>query len=242
MRQAPWAARLCLRVQQSAARAGRKLVDTPASWVVFAGTFLPWFTLPVLSPAAPRLWGLWGLQVCLLVGCLSVVARQLNWPFWARVSTALVVIASLTASTCWTRTCAVAANGFAGRPALSVVVADTLASELKGAKLAAAKLGYLIAFDDWEADYHSVEPAYHVGMQFDTYLKYQHGLTNLSPRDIGFGPDDQYRLVQMTIDADHGVVDVTRPKRFIFPDQDRFEKIHDLGGYQIWRRREVTKP
>lgn len=195
---------------------------------------VPWLLLfAVAEPGIPErfLW-LLPLHVLVLAAFVTVLLPRIGVPRPAAwLAQGLLVFVFLWNSFLVSRVDAWRADGWAGHDAAEVRVVDYIAADISKRGRDRASIGYRLFIYPFMVDYHTVNPYYKVGTEFDVLFKYQHGIENTDRCAEGVSSGDDYRIVQ------------TRPKKaqdapityFKVPLENRFRLVREIGMYRIFK-------
>jgi hypothetical protein len=197
---------------------------------------VPWsILLLVAEPDKPeRFFWLWPLQVIALIGLTNALfGRSRHWYIGIGqrvVPLALVLVLAIEPLVDhlqnWMR------SGWAGTDAEEVQVADALGSYLRWQGMQRVAIGYETYIYPFMADYHSLDPTYKVGAEFDLLLRDRYAITNLNQCAEGISSRDAYRVVQRQPQSE---VDAPR-NYFAADDNGNFHSVARVGSYEILER------
>lgn len=202
--------------------------------LIVVGLAVPWILLfGVAEPGIPErfLW-LLPLQVLVLAAFVVVLLPRLGAPRSAvGLVQALLVVVFLWNSFLVPRVDDWRANGWSGRDATEVRVADYIAQNLNRDGRDRAAIGYQTFIYPFMANYNIVNSNYKVGADFDVIFKYQHGITNTDTCAEGVSSRDEYRIVQTRPMN----VDEAPMNYFEVPLGKRFKMVRRIGPYRIFK-------
>jgi hypothetical protein len=209
--------------------------------LVVLALVVPWLLLfAAAEPGIPErfLW-LWPLQVLLIAALFTLLLTRLGVPrpaVW--LAQALLIFVVLWNSFLASRVDAWRADGWSGRNASEVRVADYVAADMGRERRDRASIGYQLFIYPFMADYHSVSSQYKVGAEFDVLFNYRHGIENTDTCAEGVSPRDDYRIVQTRpIQQDEA------PRNYFeVPLENRFKLVREIGPYQVFKATQTGKP
>ena len=206
-----------------------------APQVLAVALVVPWVVLLlVVEPGREdRLFGLWPLQVIVLAFVAVTLppisgrtARLTGW-LGAPVIAMLILINPFVVS----RVEAWHQEGWSGRDAVEVQVADYLARRLQSEGRTQAVIGYRLFDDEPSAPpWRVADVRWKIGEEFDALLKYPRGISNLNRCVEGLSAQDEYRVVEVSPPsaAPAYYFDVPLPGRLRFLDR--------IGQYEVYER------
>jgi hypothetical protein len=202
---------------------------------------VPWLLLFAVAERgnAGRFLWLWPLQALFVAIFVSVFLPKLRLP---RVATwaiqVLVVFVFVWNSFLVSRVDDWRSNGWSGNDAAEATVVDYISADLQADGQDRAAIGYQVFIYPFMVNYNTLSSDYKVGAEFDALFRYGHGIQNMDTCAEGVSPRDQYRIVQA-----HPVGGQDGPRDYFrVPLDDRFELVHRVGGYEIYKSMPEASP
>jgi hypothetical protein len=223
--------------------------------VVAVSLAIPWLLLFVVADAERRFWWMWPLQVIMLAAAVTYVPARLKAPralVWAGSLAVCLIVAANTMFL--SRVQSWAHDGWAGRDAQEVQVADRVNALLRGqGSPKEISIGYEIDTSKFMVAFNSIDSRYKVGADLDLLFKHRYGIINKDRCAEGFQPSDKYRIVQIApIDKYVGRDVAAQPtpgeaetghnrirphgSEGDVPSADSYELISEVGVYQVLGR------
>lgn len=227
---------------------GRYLVATTAHLSIralrlhqFLGVSLlaPWGLMLLLvlresSDPNRRFWWLWLLQVYFVAFSVFWILPRLPLRrFIALAAQATMVLAILPWSTFKATISDMRRSGYAGSGERTAAV-DSVAATLQPQGRTTARIGYELAVPFWQRskDGHFTLK---VGNDYDLVFRRRHGIDNLDDADVGFAPDDEFRIVELV--SNDGYRDLALRST----DLTQFTEIARYGNYWVGRRASAAR-
>jgi len=176
-----------------------------------------------------RFWWLWLLQVYFIAFSVFWILPRLRWRRVAVLAVqASLVLAILPLVDFKAAVAEVRRSGYAGSGERLAVV-DTVAAILEAQPKTAAKIGYELAVPVWQRD-KTGRFIFKVGDDYDIVLWRRHHIDNLDNADIGFSPDDEFRIVELVS------TDALREIPLHSNDLTQFTEVAHYPHYWVGRR------
>ena len=163
--------------------------------------FVSWFVLLLLAEPSRgnRFMWLWPLQLVMVIFSAKYLARIVYSGGHKHILETLVLV--LICSVILPRG-AVASLGAVSDSKLSgdnnpaIITADNLAYEIKKSGNTESAIGCLIYYKGYEEAFSVKDSRYKVGLHFDTYLRFRHGIANSVRKAKGYSDSDGFRIVE----------------------------------------------
>jgi hypothetical protein len=196
---------------------------------------VPWFVLAVFSETGrpERFLWLWPLQILFLAAFATELLARLRVPRAALWIVPAALVFLLVDNTflearvrSWNQ------HGWSGQEARQIEVVDYVAGRLRARRRDSAAIGYRVFVYPFMAEYNAIDRRYKVGADFDLLLHYRRGITNTDTCPEGQSPNDEYRVVQTTPQADPEA-----PRSYFdVPRKGHFRLLREFGPYQVYAR------
>jgi hypothetical protein len=196
---------------------------------------VPWFVLAIVSEQGrpERFLWLWPLQALFLAAFATNLLPRLGVPrLVAFIVAAVLAFALIDNSFLEARVRAWSEHGWSGREARQVQVVDYVASQLDREGRDRAAIGYHVFTYPFMAEYNRIDRRYKAGADFDLLFEYRRGIVNTDTCAEGLSPDDEFRVVQTTPEAEPSA---PRSQFDLRPDR-RFRLLRQFGPYQVFKR------
>ena len=224
----------------------------PYSGFFVLSLVVPWLVLILVVEQGGfnRYFWLCPLQVILLVAAVTYIPERLGWRrsvgFVGQATVALMLLTHpwvVSPVRAWTR------SGWSGPETNDLRALDYIASQVHSEGRSTVAVGYQVYIMQFMAAMNVVDPRYKVGADLDLFLKYRHGISNVSQCAEGISPTDEYRIVQV---ARNEVEAGDRPiswgpiggevkthnldEYFSVPLDREFVMVRAFGDFQVFRR------
>jgi hypothetical protein len=229
----------------------------PRSAFFLLSLVVPWLVLMVVVEQGQfhRYFWLWPLQVVLLVASVTYIPDRLGWRrSIGSVGQVTVALMLLTHPWVISPVRAWAGSGWSGPETNDLRALDYIASQVHSEGKSTVAVGYQVSIVQFMAAMNVVDSRYKVGAELDRFLKYRHGISNVSQCAEGISPTDEYRVVQV---ARHEVEAGARrvswspigsevktrnlDEYFSVPPDPEFVMVGEFGDFRVFRRAGTVK-
>ena len=213
---------------------------------------VPWLVLILVVEQGGfnRYFWLCPLQVILLVAAVTYIPERLGWRRSVGfVGQATVALMLLTHPWVISPVRAWAGSGWSGPKTNDLRALDYIASQVHSEGRSTVAVGYQVFIVQFMAAMNIVDSRYKVGADLDLFLKYRHGISNVSQCAEGISPTDEYRIVEV---APNEVEAGDRPvswdplggevkthsldEYFNVPLDPEFVLVRQFGAFRVYRR------
>jgi hypothetical protein len=213
---------------------------------------VPWLVLILVVEQGGfnRYFWLWPLQVILMVAAVTYIPERLGWRrsvgFVGQVTIALTLLTHpwvVSPVRAWAR------SGWSGPETNDLRALDYIASQVHSEGRSTVAVGYQVFILQFMASMNVVDSRYKVGADLDLFLKYRHGIANVSQCAEGISPTDEYRIVQVArneVEAGDrpiswgpigGEVKTHNLDEYFSVSFDReFVMVREFGDFRVFRR------
>jgi hypothetical protein len=142
-----------------------------------------------------------------------------------------------------------AGSGWSGPKTNDLRALDYIASQVHSEGRSTVAVGYQVFIVQFMAAMNIVDSRYKVGADLDLFLKYRHGISNVSQCAEGISPTDEYRIVQVArneVDAGDRPVSWdpiggevkthNLDEYFSVPLDPEFVLVRQFGDFRVYRR------
>lgn len=196
---------------------------------------VPWLLLLIVAePGKPeRFWWLWPIQILFLAAFVTVLLPLLRARIWL-VGIVLVAVASVIVVnpfmrwrvTSWME------DGWSGPDADQIRVVEYISDRLNMSGQDRAAIGYQTFIYPFMARYHTLNPEYKVGAEFDLLFSYRHNVTNTNQCAEGLSQDDDYRIRQLQREPDPAA-----PRHYFDRTVgENYRFLQRIGNYEVYIR------
>lgn len=208
---------------------------TPRMDVVAISFLVPWLFLLMIVAGnrSDRLWWLWPIQVIGIASVVTYWPAKLGAPrFIAWVGSAILIFALVGNPLFLSKVQSWSNDGWAGVERPEMQLMDAIASRVQASGKSQTHIGYEL-YDDvfYLGTFNQADPRYKIGAQFDTLLKYRHGIENLDTCAEGVSDGDEFRIVEAPVDGTPYPID----QNGMSAVARKFELIGQAGIYQLYQ-------
>ena len=224
--------RLVVGVRWLAAAIGRKRRIT----VLALSLVIPWIILLLVTETErmDRTWWVWPLQAIFLAAAVTYVPTRLGFPRRIQTLGSVVLLSAVSLHPMLIeRASAWVEEGWSGPQSNEVQIVSYIAGQIRAHGEHRAAIGYQMPIWNYMATFNIADPRYKVGAQFDLLFKYRHGVSNTDQCAEGQSSDDEFRIVQTTVDW----TDLNGKGAFDTRANNSFTLVKHFGSYQVLQRK-----
>jgi hypothetical protein len=211
----------------------RALDGTSKTQVLAICLLVPWLILLLVAEPgrSERFLWLWPLQVIVIAAAATHILSRLKLSPVAVLAVQILLVLVLISLSVLPKADSWIRNGWSGQDAMEVQVADYVAEQIRATGGDSAAVGYHVFIYPWMALYNIINRDYKVGVEFDLWLKFRHGVVNTDSCAEGVSPTDEYRVVQVIPEND-----AEAPREYFDTHLDKsFTLLRDFGAYQVFK-------